>query len=207
MTRKVIESSPFVLPDHALVYVREELETAASEFKGPLAQSLREFDLDTPFSLLPSEAANAAMDLRHGGVDQGEADNHLAASLSAWLGRPDPGRRRLVVLEESLALGSDPDVGASWQIENRIYYVAQPGESNENVRRALRCLTGYPGIGVLTRPPMSLVPAVASTREELAVVADYATAILVRAWDDEAFVVVPIGGRLRPDELRCAAGT
>jgi hypothetical protein len=182
----------------ALAFVREELETGAGEFGGPLAARLLALELGSPFALLPSDTTLAARMERHpryGGVDDGSSDRRLAIVISQWLEEADPGRRRLVRLEEPLARYGDPCVDPrSTHCGEHVYWAADRGAGPADVKRAFRKLAGYPGVGVLTRPPADAVISGALTDDAVQAMADAAVALLVRAWDDEAFLVVPVAG-------------
>jgi hypothetical protein len=182
----------------ALEFAREELHTAATEFGKPLAARLLALELGSPFTFVTPDAALAARMERHpryGGVDDGSSDRRLAIAVSEWLGEADPGRQRLVRLEEPLARYGDPRVDPrSTHCGEHLYWSADRGAAPEDVHRAFRKLAGYPGVGVLTRPPADAVMSGALTDEVVEAMADAAVAVLVRAWDDEAFLVVPVAG-------------
>jgi hypothetical protein len=191
----------------ALAFAREELHTAATEFGKPLAARLLALELGPPFALLTPDATLAARmerHLRYGGVDDGSSDRRLAIAVSEWLGEADPGRQRLMALEEPLARYGDPRVDPrTTHCGEHVYWTADRDAGPEDVERAFRRLAGYPGVGVLTRPPAGAVVSGSLTDEEIEAMADAAVAVLVRAWDDEAFLVVPVAGSQSLRHRRC----
>lgn len=200
-------AQPSDLGAQALAFVREELASAADDFDGPLAQRLINAPLSSAFSLLTPDAAAAAVrvgDLRHGGVDDGTADQCLAAAISRWLSQSPAARTRVLMLEDPLARRSDSATASDARhFGERVYFMAGPGDAADTIARVLRRVAGYPGIGVLSELDAGWVAPPDLTENALDSVAGRAAAVLVRAWDDEAFVVTPVGERLTPQDLRC----
>jgi len=193
---------PLRFGDDALEFVREELQAAADDFAGPLATWLLRVELAPPFSFIPPNSEKAAKEWRRGGIDDGSGDERLANAISRWLQRPDTGRERLVALEEPLARYSDPAVPPETpHYGETIYHVASRGDRLDHVRRSLDQLSGYPGIGVLSRPSADVVTLGELTEQALEAVVSATVAVLVRSWDDEGFLIVPLAGRLYPTEF------
>jgi hypothetical protein len=196
------ERPPVELGTAALEFVREELRTAATGFGGPLASRLVVLELGFPLALLTRDMARAAHDLQSGGVDDGNSDRRLAIAVSGWLGDPDPGHRRLLVLEDPLARHTDAGIDPrSMHFGDRVYHSAHQGDGPDQVWHAFKELAGYPGVGVLTRPAADTVASGALADDTLDAMADAAVAVLVRAWDDEAFLVVPVAAAFGPSDL------
>jgi hypothetical protein len=187
-----------------LAFVRQELRTASTGFDGPLALRLADQELGFPFSFLAPDAVSVARDWESGGVDDGRSDRCLAIALSDWLRQPDPGRLRLVALEDSLARYTDPVVDPRMMhFGERVYHAARRGDGPDEVHSVFRRLPGYPGVGVVTRPLAGVVESCDLFEDALDAMALAAVAVLVRAWDDEAFLVAPVANRLTPNDLRC----
>ncbi|MDP9383808.1 MAG: hypothetical protein M3P50_00980 [Actinomycetota bacterium] len=142
-------------------------------------------------------------DFRHGGVDDGRSDTCLAAAISRWLAQGDVGTGRVLLLEDPLARRSDTVThGETLYFGERVYFAGRPNDPPGRIEHVLRQIAGFPGVGVLSEFPE--VGATSDlTEHALESLASAASAVLVRAWDDEAFVVVPVGARLTSHELRC----
>ncbi len=196
-------TGPLELGDEAISYVREEIAAASDDFDGPLARRLVDLGLGSPFSLLPLRSNLRARDFRRGGVDGGRADRCLAAAISRWLAQGPEGTARLLLLEEPLARRSDPAVAdAAFYAEDRVYFASSSGDDPSRVEFVLGQPTGYPGIGVLSECPEGFASG-ADLTEQLDLLASAASAVLVRAWDDEGFIVVPVDDRLASRDLWC----
>lgn len=191
--------------EDALGFVRRELSAAAQDFAGPLATRLLALELAAPFSFLKPDTASAAQEWRRGGIDDGGADACLASAISWWLHQSDAGHRRLIALEEPLGRYADPSIESnSMHFGERVYHTASAGDGTDEVARAFNELSGYPGVGVLSRPPAGAIISDELRDDALDALADAAVAVLVRAWDDEAFLIVPVAAAPILDDLRCA---
>jgi hypothetical protein len=191
-----------MLGDDALAFVREEVATAASGFRGPLAAQLDGLELGTPFAYLSPDVVERARRLRSGGLDNARAERYLAAAISRWLGRPDDGRQRVMALEDPLARYGDPAVpGPVMHRDDRVYFTSHAGDGAEAVHSRFKQLAGYPGVGVLSRPRLGTVGSEELNEAGVAELAAEAVAVLVRAWDNEGFLVAPVVGRLEPHDL------
>ncbi len=194
---------PLDLEDEALRYAREELNIAGGDLDGPLARLLIDLPLGTPFGFLKAEAATRVQDLRRGGVDDGSSDEHLAAGISRWLANAPSGTTRVLVLEDPLARRTDAAAADDvLHVGERVYFAGVSGEAPDRIERVLRRPAGYPGIGVLSELAAGSCDSADVTEQALHSLASDASAVLVRAWDDEAFIVVPVGQRLTCRDLR-----
>lgn len=192
------------LGDAALRYAREELKAGGQDFDGPLASRLIHLAAGPPFSLLEPETRARTHDFRRGGVDDGRSDECLARAISRWLAETPVGTDRLLLLEDPLARRADiASADDAVYHGDRVYYAGVSGDAPDRIERAFRRLAGYPGIGVLTELPTGAADSVDLAEQTLNLLSDAASAVLVRAWDDEAFIVVPVDGRLAPQDLRC----
>ena len=194
--------APLELGDEALVYAREELTTAGHEFDGPLARRLAGLTLGQPFVLLSGEASGRVYDFRRGGVDNGGSDRCLAAGISRWLAQGPVGTTRVLVLEDPFARRADVATGdEAFFFEERVYFAGRTGDAADRIEHVLGRLAGYPGVGVLSEVSADFTAACDLTDHALNSLASAAAAVLVRAWDDEAFVVAPVGDRLTSHDL------
>lgn len=191
------------LAAEAIQYIREQLRVAAESYGGPLAARLRHLDLGTPFALLSPKVVAGAPDLTDGLPDDvPDPDLDLAEAVARWLAGSDPGHERMLVLEEPLGRAGNPAVhAANFSFETRVYWAATPGASADYVLDRLQSQSPYPGIGVLTRIPAPAEAGPVLDAAEFAALTDGAVAVLVRAWDAEAFVIAPVGDRLGPEDL------
>lgn len=109
----------------------------------------------------------------------------------------------MLLLEEPLGRYSDPvHATASIHFLDRVYYAASARATAEDVAQVCAELSGYPGIGVLSRPTSEGTFSGELSTQELDAVAGSAVAVLVRAWDNEAFLIAPIVGELAVPDLR-----
>jgi hypothetical protein len=197
------------LGEPALVFVREQLELAAGEgFFGPLAGRLKALDLDAPFAfVLPEE--DPPDNLAHGFVRGTQARSATATAVSAWLGRESAAGVRTLVLEESLGRWSDPwrlrysieHPGEPPHLGEKLYWTASAGDDAAEVERIFGRHSGYPGVGVLCAPPASRLSTGELEDRDLDAIATHAVAVLVAAFDDEAFVIAPVAHSSIRDEL------
>lgn len=192
------------LGDSGLRYVFEELETAGRDFGGPLAKRLSELRLGAPFSFLTAEASPQTHSFRQGGTDDGSADQWLATAISEWLMQVTAGAtRRLLLFEDPLARRSDAATRVGTRhFGERVYFAGVSGDSPSRIELLFGQLAGYPGVGVLSELPAEQVDSAEMTDCTMKSLVAAASAVLVRAWDDEAFVVSPVGERLAPADLR-----
>jgi hypothetical protein len=79
-----------------------------------------------------------------------------------------------------------------------VYYTAHPSDGPDEVKRSFGKLSGYPGVGALSRPLASRLSMGDFSSDALDEIADTSVAVFVRAWDDEGFLVVPVAGQLTP---------
>lgn len=194
---------PAMLGSEALEYVLQELQLAADGFGGPLAARLLTCRIEPPFAYVRPDLALAVGNLRHGGVGGGLSDRRFARAVSQWISQPDSGHRRMLLLEEPLGRYSDPvHATASIHFLDRVYYAASGRATAEDVAQVCAELSGYPGVGVLSRPTNEGTYSGELSTRELDAVARAAVAVLVRAWDNEAFLVAPVVGELAVPDLR-----
>ena len=197
---------PFVLPVDALAFIREELTLGADGFDGALAQRLLELPLDRPFAFLRRETQEHA--IRYfpaGGIDDGRSDACTATVLAGWLNASDGGSgARVLALEEPLARWNDEAghaVEDAFAFGNRVFHLAAPPTTADRVRRTIRRLSGYPGMGVLSCPDRGIVAGDEASAQDLDALARSGVAVLVRAWDDEAFIIAPVSSRMTLETL------
>lgn len=191
------------LDDEALRYAREQLSVAGYDFDGPLARRLVDLALGSPFSFLPLDATAEVRDFRRGGIDDGRSDECLSVAISRWLARQHTGSFRFLLLEDPLARRSDPVArGETIFFQERVYFAGHAGDTPTEVAQVLGRAAAYPGVGVLSEIPYELDGGSDLTEDTLDALASSASAVLVRAWDDEAFVVAPVGERLSPHDFQ-----
>jgi hypothetical protein len=199
------DQNPIVITDlgiESLSFVRSELAVAANDFDGLLAKRLLLLRFSIPFGFLPRDAMPRARDLRRGGICDGLSDASLANAVRGWLQTPLNQGKRLLILEEALGRRGDPAnrQGAVY-CGDRVYRVLGSAADVTEIHDALRCLSGYPGVGALVVIPSSADIGREIDTSALDTLANSAVAVLIRAWDDEAFAVVPVGSRLSLGDL------
>jgi hypothetical protein len=196
---------PFSLPVGAVEFVREELTLGVDGFDGALAQRLLELPLDRPFAFLGRDAREDAIgNLHSGGVDDGRSDAWTATVLAGWLNAPGGGGARVLALEEPLARWNDEAgqaVEDAFAFGNRVFHLAAPPTTADRVRHTMRRLSGYPGMGVLSCPDRGIVAGAEASAQDLDALARAGVAVLVRAWDDEAFMIAPVSSRITLETL------
>jgi hypothetical protein len=200
------EVRPVPLGPSALDFVREQVALGAGEgFDGPLAARLERLSLDEPFAFLTADTKLGSSS-EWDSLDQPIGNQHLAKGIRRWLGE-SPGR--LLVLEEPLGLRYDPATHREPRertlfFKERKYYIASSRTDQPDTLDSLDRVSGYPGIGVLTAPGINIEACLGRrefSRGELDRLAKRALAVLVRAWDDEAFMIAPVKCRLDPEAL------
>jgi hypothetical protein len=114
-------------------------------------------------------------------MDDGRSDACTATVLAGWLNASD--------VEDAFAFG------------NRVFHLAAPPTTADRVRRTIRRLSGYPGMGVLSCPDRGIVAGDEASAQDLDALARSGVAVLVRAWDDEAFIIAPVSSRMTLETL------
>lgn len=188
-----------IFDEQAEGFVSEELASGAVGFEGPLAERLRLLQLGAPFSFLSGEPS-LPYHWRWSCPETAGSDDFLTDAVTRWLGQADD-RQRMLILEEHMRRRSDPrPTRFELYLDERVYFAVSATTSSD-VPDALNWVYGYPGIGVLTRIDSTFSSARDLDAADLDVVARGAVAVLVRAWDDEAFLIAPVLGQFHPDTL------
>lgn len=150
-----------------------------------------------PYSFVAASDLVRHTNPEHGGISSAaEAQGRLTDFLVDWLagGRAT---NRTMLADEVLMHRSDPvarDVAAPF-VElpnNRVAWIAGPGEEANVVTNVLNCQAPYPGVSVLTELPSALCPGTKVSDEILDETMRNAQALVVWAWDAEAHLVVPV---------------
>jgi hypothetical protein len=195
---------------NALEFIREQLLLAAGEgFDGPLASRLCGARLTRAFAFLPPSSFEEATKSYTDGLRSDKtADTCTAIALSRWLASPAPEHKYSVHFEEPLARFSDPfvarqasGVDSLLHYGERVYYSVFTGDGFEQVANAMSRVSGYPGIGVMAAWPEGGERPFELSAKDLDAIARRAVAVLVRAWDDEAFMIAPVGDARVEQEL------
>lgn len=192
------------LDESAIAYVRSQVSSAC-EWGAPLSQRLLDVSISDAFAILsPKVHDRARSDFIGGGVDSEVADDLFASAISRWLsGSESDDVRRMLILEDVMSRRTDPVVNEADDVffGDRVYLVASGGSDANSVAAEMSKLYGYPGVGVLSRVGGTGFSSRTLTSTDIELAADGAVAVVARAWDDEAFVIAPIDGRLTIDEL------
>lgn len=203
MTQK---PSIVMLDDSAIGYVRSQL-SEASGWNETLSLGLLSLPVAEPFALLsPVVHDRVKADFFAGRVDSEMADTCFAEATSNWLSADDSDDvKRVAVFTDVISRRSDPRLtdGDDRFLGDCVFCVASAGATPSEVSFQMSKAYGYPGIGVLSRVPVERFRAQELSDADIKAAVTGAAAILVRAWDDEAFVIAPVDGRLSPGELSC----
>jgi hypothetical protein len=192
---------PYGLGARAHDFIGRQLARATEGWDAPLSRRLRSLRLEDSVCFLSPRGLAAVtsgtprreeIDFETGGVASG-ADAAVARLIARWLAAPDPSHRRLLVLQELMAKWSDPGTGPpDVHLGEHLYVVRNAEAQADDIERSLRSLYGYPGIGILTCPEGAFAVREELSESDLEVMASAAVALLVRAWDDEGYLIAPV---------------
>jgi hypothetical protein len=196
------EVKPYGLGTHAHDFIERQLARAIDGWDAPLSRHLLSLQLGDAICFLSPQGLAAVtsgahqqdeIDFETGGAVASGADAAVARLIARWLAAPDPSHRRLLVLQELMAKWSDPGTGPPNVHLGEHLYVVENAESRaDDIERRLRSLYGYPGIGILTYPGGAFAVREELSESDLEVMASAAVALLVRAWDDEGYLIAPV---------------
>lgn len=183
------ECSKLVLDEGAHEYVTRRIEEAARQ-GAPLAALLSDFEPTAVFALLEKRSHDRArLDLCGWQIGTQSDRAYFERFLLQWLHSGDASDQRCVVFEEFYARRPDsaPPLGPDFYFGDRVYSIGQGLLSVSAVGEVVAAFSGPPGIGLLSSPGESLEKEM--TAADLSALARGVDAVLIPAWDDEAFVV------------------
>lgn len=189
----------------AATYFDEQLELSRSEFDGALAQELRRVTLSgSVYVAAPASFDGRSQDWSAGWGLRQPSDAYVARAITRWLSDP-AFPQRVLAMEDPFAAPNDPAVSRQPHraVLGKVLRWASAAEP-ETARDVLRQVAGYPAIGVLAE---GRVPSTGELAEaDLKALARSTRVVLVRALDDEAFLLRPVGRRSRiVEQLRQSA--
>jgi hypothetical protein len=202
---------PYGLGTRAHDFIGRALARASEGWDAPLSRRLASLRLEESICFLSPRGLAAVtsrvrqqgeIDFETGGAVASGADAAVARLITRWLAAPDPSHRRLLVLQELMAKWSDPGTGPPDVHLGEHLYVVEDAESRaDDIERSLRSLYGYPGIGILTRPDSALAIQEELSEADLDAMASATVALLVRAWDDEGYLIASVQSRLELEQF------
>lgn len=172
---------------------------ANAKYGAPLQGRLSLARSIEPYAFLSTAlSAEAASDLSVGGVGSDAASDWLATSIAGWIGGPAAADRgRLLIFEDMHAKKSDPSepLRLDRHFGEWVYPTAPLDATAAEVEEAIAGVAGFANVGVLTEPSLRTCGTVDFKAHDLDDIANSTVAVLLQAWDDEAFIVL----QLAPD--------
>jgi hypothetical protein len=195
---------PVSFGDEGTEFIYSQLRFAIRGFDGELGKRLIELDLTSAVGFVRVKAIEANKHRKKDGTIDFEAirvagggDSHLAVAVARWLKTPDRECFHYLMLEELLARYSDPSVDpATIHYGARIFEFADSKADHEGVMDTFSLQSPYPGVGILTSPPLGFSLKQELTDEMLNTFVGATCAVLIRAWDDEGYLIAPVGSKI-----------
>ncbi|MBI4898484.1 MAG: hypothetical protein HY827_08995 [Actinobacteria bacterium] len=195
------------LGDRGVSYVKKAIEKGASA-RRPLADMLTGADITDAFAFIAaSSCERAEQDFNGMYIGSTQADELLESSIACWIGEErNANRQRVLVLEEFLAKRSDPapSLDTDYFFGEWTYSICTTPTQRE-VSNAFAGLVSHPGIGVLSSPGLHVFSDHEIMPESMTEIAAATSAVLVSAWDDEAFIVAPVSNRINSETMMSIA--